>query len=164
MKTHTVALALDAMVISYIVFSSHDELALDEACQTTGTLATLRAKIQGNSFWQEQLELLSRKIQWLHDEPERQAKISEQIALVNEKVRAIKSEHSSKRSATPSQEHAEVLTQEADKLDSRVRDLRYRATRIKIEEIRRDQLTRLEDCRASVEKKVATNSPLNIKQ
>ena len=79
LKFWIISFSILLLLFSYLVLSSPDEVVIKKNSDVSGLLNTIRARLQGKSFWQNQLKQVDQELEWLKSQPERTERINIEI-------------------------------------------------------------------------------------
>jgi len=110
-----------AAMLAYLALTPPGELVVRTDGSISGFFNSLREKIQGLSFWQQQLAEAKAALEWELASRERRAAYELQVAtrnhLLDQKMDDIYQRHPSLRPST-AEEYAETLREEADRIEA----------------------------------------------
>ena len=67
------------LIFLYLNFSSPDKVVVDSSGNISGLINNLRETIQGNGFWEKQLQVAKSDLEWELSEPKRQAELDNEL-------------------------------------------------------------------------------------
>lgn len=115
-----VAAGVFALLIAYIGLSSPVKVVIDEQGKIKGLVNEAREALQGKSFWETQLRLVQKEINWELGEPARKAKFDREMrqmeAEINREMREFYKEYPDMR-PTSAERQAEALRERADAIE-----------------------------------------------
>lgn len=122
-----------ASMLAYLAFTSPNGLVVRSDGSASGFFNVLRAKIQGQSFWQHQLAKAQASLDWELSAPERQAEFNRKFALrsrsLDQTIEDMYQRHPSLR-PSPAEQYAEALREEADRIEAAELDRRLEESRM----------------------------------
>lgn len=135
-------LALPALWFLWSVqWGSPTELVVDSSGQISGYVNNLRVSAQGEKFWQQQLELVRREIDYLERAPQRAREMDAEMAQLERELmewnQELYRDHPELR-PSPAQIRAQQLRDEAD----RIEDQQFKAM---IKRVEQESLSRLRE-------------------
>lgn len=72
-------IGISALIGAYVVFSSPDEIVVNDSGEAEGVINNIRANVQGGRFWIDQLNLLNADLEWELKEPQRRAEMENEM-------------------------------------------------------------------------------------
>lgn len=106
-----------AAMLAYLALTSPDGLVVRSDGSVSGFFNILREKIQGQSFWQQQLAKAQASLDWELAAPERRAELDRKIDIYRQAREEMYQRHPSLRPSA-AEEHAEALRDEADRIEA----------------------------------------------
>lgn len=130
----TLTVCAAASMIAYLALTTPDGLAIRSDGSVSGFFNILREKVQGQSFWQQQLDEARAALDWELAAPERQAEFNRRSALrsrsLDQTIEDMYQRHPSLR-PSPAEQYAEALREEADRIEAAELDRRLEESRIR---------------------------------
>lgn len=106
-----------ASMLAYLAFTSPEGLVVRSDGSVSGFLNVLREKVQGQSFWQQQLAKAQASLEWELAAPERRAELDRKVDSYRQAREEMYQRHPSLRPSA-AEEHAEALRDEADRIEA----------------------------------------------
>lgn len=131
-------IGIGALVGAYVVFSSPDEIVVNDSGEVEGILNKIRANVQGGRFWIDQLDLLNADLEWELKEPQRQAEMEKEMRQMELEMKKENEEfYRQNPDLRPSraEAQAERLRERADEIETTEYD--QEMEQMRIENIRR---------------------------
>ncbi len=104
-------------LVAYLAFTSPDGFVVRSDGSVSGFFNVLREKVQGQSFWQQQLAKAQASLEWELAAPERRAELDRKMDSYRQAREEMYQRHPSLRPSA-AEEHAEALRDEADRIEA----------------------------------------------
>jgi hypothetical protein len=107
-------------LVGYLLVSSPGGVVVSAQGEVRGYVNVARSKVQGERFWREQLDTTRRRLAWELSAPEHRARRESLIEEIDQRTRERREDlyqRNPKARPSPSEERAEALRDEADRIE-----------------------------------------------